>query len=127
MNADNIAVEMAHHGRANMSGAFIQDPGYILGYYATDQQKAAVSLWAENDVSGTIMPPVTMTPDEAREYSSLNGDVTTASEEFRGRVLAGYADVDIDAEWQTYLDKVKEDVARMVEIQQAALDRYNAR
>jgi len=127
MNADNIAVEMAHYGRANMSGAFIQDPGYILGYYATEQQKAAVSLWAENDVSGTIMPPVTMTPDESKEYTKLNGDVSTAADEFRGRVLAGAGTVDIEAEWTAYLEKVQADVNRMVEIQQAALDRYNAR
>ena len=77
MKADNIAVAMAHYGRANMSGAFVQDPNYILGYYATDEQKAAVSLWASNDVSGTVMPPVTMTPDEATEFANLNGNVDT--------------------------------------------------
>ncbi len=126
MKADNIAVAMAHYGRANMSGAFIQDPNYILGYYATDEQRAAVSMWASNDVTGTIMPPVTMTPDEATEFASLNGNVDTAVQEFRGKILNGSAD--LDAEWDAYIEQIKGMGAeRMVEIKQAALDRYNAR
>lgn len=126
MKADNIAVEMAHYGRANMSGAFVQDPAYILGYYATEQQKAAVSLWASNDVSGTILPPVTMTPDEASEFSSLNGNVGTAVSEFRGKILNGSAD--IDKEWDAYIEQIKGmGVERMIELEQTALDRYNAR
>ena len=126
MNADNIAVEMAHYGRANMSGAFVQDPAYILGYYATEQQKAAVSLWASNDVSGTILPPITMTPEESDEYKSLNSQVTTAVDEFRDKVLAG--SIDVNEGWDAYIEQIKGmGVERMVELQQAALDRYNAR
>ena len=121
-----IAVAMAHYGRANMSGAFIQDPGYILGYYATDQQKAAVSLWAENDVSGTIIPPITMTPEESSEYTSLNAQVSTAVDEYRDKVLAGQANLDSD--WDAYIEQIKsQGVERMIELQQIALDRYNAR
>lgn len=121
-----IAVAMAHYGRANMSGAFIQDPGYILGYYATDQQKAAVSLWAENDVSGTIIPPITMTPEESSEYTTLNAQVSTAVDEYRDKVLAGQANLDSD--WDAYIEQIKsQGVERMIELQQIALDRYNAR
>lgn len=126
MTADNIAVEMAHYGRANMSGAFVQDPSYILGYYATEQQKAAVSMWSSNDVTATIMPPVTMTPDEASQYATLNASVDTAVTEFRGKVLNGTTD--IDAEWDAYIEQIKGmGVEEMVSLQQAALDRYNAR
>lgn len=126
MNSDNIAVEMAHYGRANMSGAFVQDPAYILGYYATEQQKAAVSMWASNDVSGTILPPITMTPEESDEYKSINKDVSTAADEFRDKVLAG--SIDINEGWDAYIEQIKGmGVERMVELQQAALDRYNAR
>lgn len=126
MNADNIAVEMAHYGRANMSGAFVQDPSYILGYYATDQQKAAVSMWASNDVSGTILPPITMTPDESTEYTGLAAAVDTAVSEFRGKVLNGTSDV--EADWDAYIEQIKGmGIERMIELQQAALDRYNAR
>lgn len=126
MNADNIAVEMAHYGRANMSGAFVQDPSYILGYYATEQQKAAVSMWAQNDVAGTILPPVTMTPDEASEFASLSGNVDTAVAEFQGKILNGSAD--LDAEWDSFIQTITDmGVERMIEIEQTALDRYNAR
>ena len=72
------------------------------------------------------MPPVTMTPDEASEFASLNGNVDTAVQEFRGKILNGSAD--LDAEWDAYIEQIKGmGVERMVEIKQAALDRYNAR
>ncbi len=126
MNAENIAVEMAHHGRANMSGAFVQDPAYILGYYATEQQKAAVSLWSSNDVSGTILPPITMTPEESKEYAELNRNVNTAVSEYRDSVLSGAKN--LEADWDAYIAQLKDmGVERMIELQQAALDRYNAR
>lgn len=126
MKSDNIAVEMAHYGRANMSGAFIQAPEYILGYYATDQQKAAVTLWAQNDVSGTIMPTITMTPDEANEFANLNAQVSTATTEYRDKVLAGSANTDSD--WDEFIAQIKDQgVERMIELEQQALDRYNAR
>jgi len=126
MKSENIAVEMAHYGRANMSGAFIQDPAYILGYYATEQQKAAVTLWAENNVSSTLMPPITMTAEESKEYTNINKDVNTAVNEFRDAVLAGTKDIDKD--WDAYVEQLKGmKVERMIELQQAALDRYNAR
>lgn len=127
MKSENgIAVEMAHYGRGNMSGAFIQSPAYILGYYETEQQKAAVSLWAQNDVSSTILPPVTMTPEESNEYTSLNSQIDTAVTEFRDKVLA--ARELTDETWNAYIEQLKGmNVDRMIELQQNALDRYNAR
>ena len=126
MNSDNIAVEMAHYGRANMSGAFIQAPEYILGYYATDQQKAAVTMWAENEVSGTIIPPVTMTVEESNEYSRINAEISTAVTEYRDKVLTGKRNLDSD--WDAYIQQIKGmGIERMIELEQQALDRYNAR
>ena len=126
MNAKDIAVEMAHYGRANMSGTFVQDPRYILGYYATDQQKAAVTLWAENDVVGTFLPSVTMTPEESARYTELNTDVKKTIDNYRGQALTGK--VNFDSDWDEYIGMLKKaGIEEMIQLQQQALDRYNAR
>ena len=126
MQAPDIAVAMAHYGRANMSGTFIQDPRYILGYYATDQQKAAVTLWAQNDVVGTFVPAITLTPEESNEYSTLATDINKTITEYRGKALTG--DANFEADWDAYVALLKsQGIERMIELQQQALDRYNAR
>lgn len=128
-NADglSVAVSMANWGRANMSGAFIQDPNYILQYYATPQQKEALSLWNdESDSQKTLIPPITLTEDEAKEFANLNAQVDTYMKEQRAKYFTREAD--ISAEWDTYVQTLQSlGVDRMIEIYQAALERYNAR
>ncbi|MBP3543037.1 MAG: ABC transporter substrate-binding protein [Lachnospiraceae bacterium] len=126
-NGLTVAVAMAHWGRGNMSGAFVQDPGYITQYYETDQQKRALAMWNdESDSQPSLIPPITMTEEESKEYSVLNGQVDTYITEMRAKFITGEADV--EAEWDTYVQTLKDlGIERMIELQQAALDRYNAR
>lgn len=128
-NPDGLAVAaaMAKYGRGNMSGAFVQDPSYIFGYYATQQQKDALYMWNDGtDSQSTLIPPITMTKDESDEYGKLNGDVNTAVKEFQGKWFT--MEGDIDAQWDAYIEQLtNQGATRMVEIQQAAVDRFNAR
>ncbi len=123
----SIAVAMANKGRANMSGAFVQDPNYIIAYWNTEQQSRALHMWNdETDVQMTIMPPVTLTAEEASEYSRIMADVTTAVKEYYAKVFNGEAN--LEADWDAYIKQLEGmNIARAVEIEQAALDRYNAR
>jgi len=123
----SIAVAMANKGRANMSGAFVQDPNYIIAYWATEQQQRALHMWNdETDVQMTIMPPVTLTKDEASQYSSIMGDIGTAVKEYYAAVFTGTKD--IDATWDEYVAQIEGmGIQDAIAIQQAALDRFNAR
>ena len=123
----SIAVAMANKGRANMSGAFVQDPNYIIAYWATDQQQRALHMWTdETDVQMTILPPVTLTSDETTEFKKIMSDVNTASKEYYSAVFTG--EKDIDASWDAFVEQLKGmNIERAIEIEQAALDRFNAR
>ncbi len=121
------AVAMAYHGRANMSGAFVQDPAFIFGFYAEDAQKDALHIWNDGtDSQKTKIPPITMTPDEASEYARIFGDIDTTMKEYRAKWFT--MDTNVDDEWDAYIGQLKnQGLDRMIELQQAALDRYNAR
>lgn len=122
----SVAVAMAKYGRGNMSGAFVQDPNYIFGYYAQQQQKDALYMWNDDtDSQSTLIPPITMTADEANEYSKLKTDIDTAVGEYR---VKWFSNGGVEEEWDAYIEKLEGmGLDRMIEIQQAAVDRYNAR
>lgn len=123
----SIAVAMAHWGRGNMSGAFVQDPNYIIQYYAEPQQKEALRMWNdESDSQKTLIPPITLSPEESKRFAALNGEVDTYMKEQRARFFT--MEGNITAEWDNYIKTLKEmGVEEMIAIYQTALDRYNAR
>ena len=128
-NPDGLsyAVAMANKGRANMSGPFIQDPNYIIAYWNTDAQQKALHMWNdETDVQGTILPTITLTSDESTEYARIMADIDSATKEYRTAVFTG--EKDLDSTWDAYVDQIKGmNIERAIELEQAALDRYNAR
>lgn len=123
----SIAVAMANKGRANMSGPFVQDPNYIIAYWATEQQQRAMHMWNdETDVQMTIMPPVTLTSDETSEYKRIMSEITTAANEYRSAVFTG--EKDLEATWDEYVEQLKGmGIEDAIKIEQAALERFNAR
>ena len=123
----SVSVMMSYYGRGNANGPFVQDPGYILQYYARQEQKDALSLWSEGEnPRQTLMPPVSLTVEESAEYASLSTQVNTLVDEMTIKFLTGEADLDQD--WATFQSQLEQTgVNRMVEIYQAALARYYAR
>ncbi len=126
-NGLTVAVAMAHWGRGNMNGPFVQDPNYIVQYYQTEQQKEALSIWNdETDNQGTLIPPITLTEEESKRYTNLNSQIDTYITEQRTKFITGEADV--EAEWDNYISTLKSlGIDEMISIYQGAVDRYNAR
>ena len=126
-NGLTVAVAMAHWGRGNMSGAFVQDPNYILQYYESQQQKEALSIWNDtNESQKTLIPPITLTEEESNRYAILNAQVDTYVKEKRASFFTGESN--ISTEWDDYVKNLKAiGIEEMISIYQAALDRYNAR
>ena len=70
---------------------------------------------------------VTLTPDETSEYSVIYNDVSSYMNECTLKFITGVMDVN-GADWDTYVDTIKGmGIDTCVQIQQAALDRYNER
>ena len=67
-----------------------------------------------------------MTVEESNEYAALSTQVNTLVDEMTIQFLTGEAN--LDTEWDTFQSQLEQiGIGRMVEIYQAALDRYNAR
>ena len=85
-----------------------------------------VEAWGTADNSWR-MPDVTLTAEEQEDYAAASADVDTYLDETLIKFIIGEIDVDDDAEWQTYLDSLDSlGVQTMVEIYQAAYERYKA-
>lgn len=123
----SLATSMANVGRANMSGAFAQDPQYIFEYYTEDVQKDALYTWNDNqDSQKSLIPPVTMTSDESAAYTTAYSNVNTYMESSYGQWFALTSKVEDD--WDNYITTLESmGVNDMIAAYQAALDRYNAR
>jgi putative aldouronate transport system substrate-binding protein len=126
-NPDKLvpAQAMALHIRGNSGGPFIQDKRYIEQYLALPSQRDAVATWAKTDVDKYQLPPITPTPEESTEFAKIMTDINTLVDEMTLKIILGTESVD---SFEKYVDKMKSiKIDRAIEIQAAALDRYNKR
>lgn len=71
------------------------------------------------------MPPVTPTSEESREYSAIMNEINTYRDEMVLKFIFGTESLD---NFDTYVKNIENmGLDRALEIQRAALERYNAR
>lgn len=92
----------------------------------TEQQLGAPEIWMTNKDNAWGCPSsLTMTTDEAEEYSSMAGDIITYAQENFLRYITGEEPIE---NLQGFVDTCKEmGLERCQEIKQASLDRYYER
>lgn len=92
----------------------------------TEQQLEAPKIWmTDKDNSWGCPSTLTMTTDEAEEYNSMSGDITTYAQENFLRYIIGDAPV---SELDDFVENCKAmGLERCLEIKQASLDRYYER
>lgn len=124
-NPDGLSLAEAYHYWAKLGGA---------GYYHWDREFVgmvpgdleAMEIWQTGNDGAYVMPTaISMTADEAVEYANIMADVETYRSEMVINFILGLESLDnYDAFVQTLKDL---NIERAIEINQAALDRYNAR
>lgn len=120
-----IVESLSQYVRATTSGPFVQDQRYIWQYAFHPQQKEAYERWRETDEKLHMLPPgMTPTPEESSELASIMADANTKRDEVFLRILVGEAGLE---EWDAFVAEVNDDIARAIEIQEAALQRFKAR
>jgi putative aldouronate transport system substrate-binding protein len=120
-----IAQGIAAYARSQDSGPFVQDLRYLEQYYNLQEQKDALKLWPFPDMLKRIVPPLTPTPDESSEFASIMSEVNTYQREMEAKFIIGTEPV---SKWETYVRTIKNmGIDRAIKIQNAALNRYNAR
>lgn len=92
----------------------------------TEQQLEAPNIWmTDKDNSWGCPSTLTMTTDEAEEYNSMAGDITTYAQESFLRYIIGDLPV---SELDSFIETCKEmGLEQCIEIKQASLDRYYQR
>lgn len=124
-NGLSITHAMAGYIRANYNGPFVQSEEYAAQYYQLDTQKEALKLWSSTNMAKHRIPPTTPTVDESKEQAQILGEITAIRDEWTLKFIRG--DVGFD-QWDAYVKTIEDlGIARVLEIQNAALERYNAR
>ena len=98
--------------------------GYAQYNLQTEIQKEANAVWAKGDNS-RVMPPISLTSEESDEYATIYSEIQTYVKEMLVKFVMGQVSMD---EWDAFVEALNGmDLARAIEIQQAAYDRYIAR
>ena len=120
-----VANGLGMYTRAVYSGPIVQDERYIVQYLGRDQQRDALDKWFRTDAENNIMPPVTPTPEESQRLSAIMTEVSTYANEMFVRFIVGDEPL---ANFDQYRQQLRRmGVEEAIAIQQAALDRFNAR
>ncbi|MGG6312435.1 extracellular solute-binding protein [Paenibacillus macerans] len=126
-NPDNLAPAQAIslYARGSYNGPFVQDKRYAEQFFARQTQRDAIEIWKNTDAEKYQLPSITPTPEESSEYAAIMNDINTLVDEMTIKIILGEESVD---QFESYVDKMKSlRLERAIEIQGAALERYNNR
>ena len=99
---------------------------YQMNYFQLDIQKAAVNTWSQTNASAHVVPPVTVSAEDAKEFNSIMAEVNTFCPEYISLAISG--EYDLENFETEFVDVLKDiGIERAIEIEQAALDAFNAR
>lgn len=121
----SVAQSMSAYIRGNYNGPFVQDVRYIEQYYTIETQKESNQIWGETDAAAYKVPPITPTTDESKEYSTIMNEINTYRDEMTLKFIFGDESLD---KFDDYVKTMNDlGLERALEIQNAALERYNSR
>lgn len=120
-----IGQAMGAYLRAAYNGQFIQSMQYQDQYFATQPQKDAPALWSGHGMASRRLPNITPTSEESSELATIMNDIQTYRDEMTLSFILGNEPLD---NFDAFVEQiVNYDIARAIEIQEAAITRYNER
>ena len=115
----------AQYMRSWNYGAFVQEKTNQNPKQQIKQQEEAIARWSNTDAISHVLPSITIAQDSVSEYTKLSGDVSTYVDEMFVKFVTNMEPL---SNFDAYLSTLKEmGVETMIQIQQAALDEFNAR
>lgn len=101
-NPDGLPISqaMGTYIRGNYNGPFVQDLHYLEQYYTLDEQKATSDIWGGTNAAKHILPPITPTSEESKEFAALMNEINTYRDEMTLKFILGTADI---AEFDAYV------------------------
>lgn len=120
-----VAQSLAAYIRGNYNGPFVQDKRYLEQYYTIDSQKETNKIWSATNAVAHIIPPITPTSDESKEFSTIMNEINTYRDEMTLKFIFGTESLDNFDKYVSVIEGMG--LERALEIQNAALGRYNNR
>ncbi len=103
----------------------VQDPEYMLQYYSMPQQQQAMEAWEDKDYENRSFPTVSYTSEESQQLTAILADLETYVEQTSMKFIIGTESFD---NWDNFVKTCSSmNVENAIQIQQAAVDRYNSR
>lgn len=122
-NPDGYSIQQALSFYAGSNNKpFLNDRRMMLQTYALQEQKDSLTIWATPNAPIKQMPPLTFTAQEATEFNQIMTDITTYADEMKLKFIMGTEPL---SNYEEFVNTIKAmNIARAIEIQQAAYDRY---
>ena len=120
--ADNVQTRMTY-GIIGTNWPMKMLDGLSHNYYQfPEPTEVVLEVWRDNNMAEHILPPVTLTADEAEEYASIYNDIDTYMKEQIALFITGKRPLSEFDDYRATLEDMG--VQRMIELEQAAYDRY---
>lgn len=124
-NPDGLTFAQAavRYTRSPSSGIFVHDPEYVrqsLTY--PEHQQHAYDVWSDSNMTEHIMPPITLQAEEQSESTDIMNNISTYFAEKYVAYITGKESLDTFDDMVAQLNEYG--LERVVEIRQAAYDRY---
>jgi putative aldouronate transport system substrate-binding protein len=120
-----VSQAMSAYVRSSYGGPMVQAIEYFEQYMALPEQKAGPGNWGIKEPFKHRLPPITPTPEESREFAQIMNEINTYADEMVTKFILGTEPL---TSWDSYISTIRRmGIDRAVEIQNAALTRYNAR
>lgn len=121
----SVAQSLSAYIRGNYNGPFVQDIRYLEQYYTLENQRETPAVWGNSNAAAYKVPPITPTAEESREFSTIMNEINTYRDEMTLKFIFGTESLD---QFDQYVKTIENmGLNRALEIQNAALDRYNSR
>ncbi|MCL2833575.1 MAG: extracellular solute-binding protein [Treponema sp.] len=116
---------VAAYARASFGGSFLQDERYMPQLLNTKEAQESLNRIINMDALKHNLPPLTPTPAESQEQARIMNEINTYVNEMVTKYILGTENL---GTFDTFTAQVRRmGIDRVLEIQNAALDRYNKR
>jgi putative aldouronate transport system substrate-binding protein len=124
-NGLSVGQAIAQYGRASNSGPFVQMLAYETQYMTLKQQNDARKNWTDSQGINVGIPTITPLTEEASTLTSLKNDINTYVNDMILKFIIGKEPIE---NFDKFAEHIKQlNVDKVLEINQAALARYNKR
>jgi putative aldouronate transport system substrate-binding protein len=123
-NPDGLpfAQALSQYDYCPQNGPYIQGGEFCFQSY-NDIQNSALQIWKDSKVMDYFIPPLTVAPDHAQEYSTITSEINTYVNENFALFVTGERSIE---QYDAYLSTLKGmQIERMIELYQNAYNRYN--